>query len=441
MSGTLILPEWLIIGGDRAPLRDWGVRVVDDTIQAVGLKEKLLQNYPGDEIWVADEKVLSPGFVDTHTHLYGILAHGIPLAKVPRGFRPFLQEFWWPRVEDRLDHRMIAAATDLQCSQMLGSGVTTFYDCVEAPNALPGVLTAQAEIVRRRGLRAVLSFEATERVSAENGQLGLNENEKFVVECRQKGGLVRGCMCFHTSFTCSSEFIAQAFSEARRLNTFVHMHCCESQYEVDFTLEKYGQTPIHHYDRLGVLSTDTLVSQCVQIEPSEIELMAHRGVRMSHMPLSNCEVGGGIAPVPELIEAGVTVGLGSDGYIDDFFEVMRGAFLIHKARRQDPAVMPANLVWHLATAGGAQALGLGKVGRIAPGWQADLQMIEARFPTPAENWNLFEQLVLYRNDTHVTDIMVAGRTLLRDGVLLDVEEDRQVCAVHEAARELWESAG
>ena len=102
------------------------------------------------------------------------------------------------------------------------------------------------------------------------------------------------------------------------------------------------------------------------------------------MPLSNCEVGGGIAPVPDLVAAGVTVGLGSDGYITDFFEVMRGAFLIHKAYRQDPRVMPASLVWRLATEGGAQALGFSNVGRLAPGWQADLQLIDSVFPTPGD---------------------------------------------------------
>ena len=88
-----------------------------------------------------------------------------------------------------------------------------------------------------------------------------------------------------------------------------------------------------------------LASQCVQITPAEIDIIARRGVRVTSMPLSNCEVGGGIAPVPDLVAAGVIVGLGSDGYITDMFEVMRGAFLIHKAARQDPRVMPAGLVW------------------------------------------------------------------------------------------------
>jgi cytosine/adenosine deaminase-related metal-dependent hydrolase len=156
------------------------------------------------------------------------------------------------------------------------------------------------------------------------------------------------------------------------------------------------------------------------------------------MPLSNCEVGGGIAPVPDMLASGVTVGLGSDGYITDMFEVMRGAFLIHKAHRQDPRVMPANIVWRLATEGGAQALGLDKVGRLAEGWQADLQLIDSTLPTPVEPWNLYDQLLLYRSGRDVSSVMVGGQWRVRDGELLGVDEAALRARAHTAARRLWE---
>jgi cytosine/adenosine deaminase-related metal-dependent hydrolase len=180
-----------------------------------------------------------------------------------------------------------------------------------------------------------------------------------------------------------------------------------------------------------------LASQCVQITPAEVEIIARRGVRVTHMPLSNCEVGGGIAPVPDLVAAGATVGLGSDSYISDFFEVMRGAFLIHKAYRQDTGVMPAHLVWRLATEGGAKAIGLERVGRLAPGWQADLQLIDAIFPTPATVGNLYDQLLLYRNHAHVRAVMIAGQVRVRDGVVLGADEAALRARVHRAAERLW----
>jgi cytosine/adenosine deaminase-related metal-dependent hydrolase len=120
------------------------------------------------------------------------------------------------------------------------------------------------------------------------------------------------------------------------------------------------------------------------------------------------------------------------------FEVMRGAFLIHKAYRQDPRVMPANEVWRLATEGGAQALGLRKVGRLAPGWQADLQLIDSALATPVEPWNLYEQLLLYRGRRDVRAVMVAGKWRVRGGEVLGVDEAALRARVHLAAQRLWQ---
>ena len=437
MEKTMILPAWMITSPREAPLKDWGVRVVGAEIVDVAPNQQLRGRYPEDRILEAPDSVLAPGFVNAHSHLYGLLAHGIPLAQAPSGFWPFLEKFWWPLIEDRLDHSMINAATEYRCIQMLQNGVTSFYDCTEAPYALPGCLPAQAEVVEKYGLRAILSFEATERVSAQNGQLGLKENVDFVDACQAAGGLISGLICHHTTFTCSAPFIRQAYELAQDRGVPLHAHVSEGTYEPAHTQKQFGMRPIPYYASLGVATESFLASQCVQVDPDEIALLGKTGVRVTHMPLSNCEVGGGIAPVPELVAAGVTVGLGSDGYIDDFFEVMRGAFLIHKASHQDPRVMPADLVWYLATEGGAQALGFEKVGRIASGWQADLQLIDAAFPTPLKPHNLYDQLLLYRKTGHVQDVWVAGQHLVRSGEVPDADLESITAHVHEAAEKLW----
>jgi cytosine/adenosine deaminase-related metal-dependent hydrolase len=439
MTGTLILPEWLIDIPGAPPKQGWGVRVVGDAVDAVASNDELRRLHPADAVWEAPGQALAPGFVDAHTHLYGVLAHGIPLDKAPSGFWPFLADFWWPLVEDQLDHEMICAATDLNLAHMLRSGITSFYDCTEGPNALSGCLAAQAEVARARGIRGTLSFEATERLSPENGQRGLQENLAFIQSTihNPQSAIVSGLMCFHTTFTCSAAFIRQAFEMAAEEGALVHMHVSEGTYEPEQALRRFGMRPFEYYEWLGVAGPSMLASQCVQISPMEIDIIARRGVRVTHMPLSNCEVGGGIAPVPDLAAAGVTVGLGSDGYITDFFEVMRGAFLIHKAHRQDPRVMPASLVWRLATEGGARAIGLERVGRLAPGWQADLQLIDARFPTPATAGNLYDQLLLYRNHDHVRAVMVAGQVRVREGQVLRADEDAMRARVHRAAERLW----
>ena len=109
---------------------------MDDQIADVAPNADLREKYPDDEVWEAPNEVLSPGFVNGHTHLYGVLAHGIPLQKAPSGFWPFLEDFWWPLVEDRLDHAMINAATDYRCATMLKSGVTIFLRLHRSPQRL-----------------------------------------------------------------------------------------------------------------------------------------------------------------------------------------------------------------------------------------------------------------------------------------------------------------
>jgi cytosine/adenosine deaminase-related metal-dependent hydrolase len=245
-------------------------------------------------------------------------------------------------------------------------------------------------------------------------------------------------MCFHTTFTCSEDFILKAFDLAKQHNVLTHMHCSEGHYEPNTMFEKKGIRPIEYYDQLGVLGPQMLASQCVQISQEEINLMAARGAKMTHMPLSNCEVGGGIAPVPELVEAGVTVGLGSDGYITDFFEVMRGAFLIHKASHCDPRVMPANLVWYLATTGGAKAIGLEKIGELQPGWQADWMLISPSLPTPIAAFNLYDQILLYCHADDVSAVMVAGEIRKKDGKVLATDFSNLKEGTQTAAKRLWE---
>jgi cytosine/adenosine deaminase-related metal-dependent hydrolase len=437
---TLILGDWLITSARETPRLGWGVRVIGSTIDAVDTHAALRARFPDDPVIDAAGHVVAPGFVNAHVHLYGVLAHGIPLTKAPADFWGFLNDFWWPLVEDALDHEMIAAATDWVCAEMVRSGVTSFYDILEAPYAIPDALQAQKAVTDRRGLRAILSFEATERVSKDNGQLGLRENDRFIAHCQREDGLTQGLMCFHTTFTCSADFIRQAFELGAARGVLTHCHCNEGVHEANYALEHFGMRTLEYYDALGVTGPGMMASQCVQLSERERAIIAETGIRVTHMPLSNCEVGGGIAPIPQQMAAGVTLGLGSDGYVNDFFEVMRGAFLIHKAAHLNPQVMPADQVWYLATEGGARALALDRIGRLEPGWAADMQIIDAAFPTPASDHNLYDQLVLWRNHTHVRDVMVAGTWRVRDGIVLDADLGAMRARVHDNARRMWAKA-
>ena len=441
----LVLADWAVPNSDMGPQQDWGVAVDGDRIAMTGSHADLRANHPEAEVFDGRGKILLPGFVNGHVHLYGTLAHGIPVDEAPDNFWGFLEDYWWPKVEDALDVDMIVAATDYVCAEMLRSGITTFYDILEAPNALPDALLAQKEVVETRGQRGLLSFEATERAGGRIARLGLEENLRLIDACAADtaadgSSLVGGLMCWHTTFTCSDDYITEAFALAADRGVLAHAHMNEGVHEGDWCFERTGRRTALHYDHLGVAGPQFLASQCVQIDQAELAVIADRGIRVTHMPLANCEVGGGFAPIPELLDAGAIVGLGSDGYINDFFAVMRGAFLVHKARRQDPGVMTAATVLHMATEGGAQALGLDHIGQLQPGFAADLQLIDADFPTPLTEHNLVEQVVLWRSQQHVSSVMVNGHWRVRNKEVLNVDLDALKAATTAQAHRLWSTA-
>ena len=449
----IVLSAWLVPSAHQPPQKDHGVLIEDGVIRQIAPNPELKEFHPEATITDLTHCAISPGFVDAHRHCYGVLAHGIPTANAPADFWAFLNEFWWGKIEDRLDHDMLRAAMDIACYDMIRSGVTTFFDCLEAPNALPGGLHAQAEVVRRWGLRGMLCFEATERVSRENGELGLRENVEFIQATedgrRKTAGdalssvarppsLLHGAMCHHTTFTCSDDFIRTAHGLAKDLGTLLHFHCSEGTYEPEQCLKKYGHRTIEHYEQLGILDETTMASQCVQLSPREVEIVGARGIRVTTMPLSNCEVGGGFAPVPEMRQAGATVGLGTDGYVANFFASLRGAFLVHKARLLNPGAMPAHDVWQMATEHGAKAMALDSItGSLAVGKSADLIAIDLDVPTPITAHNLLDQLILWRDAVDVHSVMVAGRWLKRNYEVLNADPEMLIAKSREAATRLW----
>ena len=440
--------DWAVTAALDEPRRNWAVRVVDGLIDVSGPANELRALHPDDDFCDGAGCVLLPGFVNAHVHLYGVLAHGVPApAQPPADFWGFLDDYWWPLVENALDHEMIAAAAAWVTADLAASGTTSFFDILEAPNALPDALFAQREAVARSGLRGVLSFEATERMGAANGQSGLDENIRFIEACRADagspgaGGRVSGAMCIHTTFTCSEPFIRQAFEAAEDLDVFCHAHVNEGVHEGLWCEEHHGMRTLEFYERIGAASPRFQASQCVQLSPREIDIIANSGVRVSHMPLSNCEVGGGIAPVLEMLGRGVTVGLGSDGYLNDMFAVMRGAFLLHRAATLDPGAISAAAVLHLATEGSARTLGLQRVGRLEPGWHADLQLVDVDgprgLPTPVEAHNLLDQLVLWRNGSHVSRVMVGGDWIVDGGEVIGTDMEALRARTLEQAARLW----
>jgi len=391
-----------------------------------------------DETIDAANKIALPGLVCAHNHMYGVLSHGMPIKNAPSNFRDFLYDFWWPFVEDKLDKKRVGAAALFACAEMAKSGTTCFADILEAPNSIPGALDAEALVVTEIGLRGILSLEASERVNPDNAEASLKENLEFIKNWNQRDEMVRGKFCTHTLFTCSLEFVRHVRELANQYGGGIQIHLEEGSFETEYCIKRYGQLPVDVYDRIGYLGPDLLASQCVHTQPEEIALLKRRDVKLAHMPLSNCEVGGGIAPIKQFLDAGLTVGLGTDGYITDMFEVMRAVFLIHKGYLQDSTVMPAKTVLEMATVNGAKVLGLAdQIGSLEAGKKADMIVLNPMFPTPVTLDNVIAQLVTFGKGSFVQDAIVDGRFVLRERKVVTTDEQEARLRCIKAAESLW----
>lgn len=435
MKGKIIKGAWVMT--EEGLKKDYGVKIKGNEIIRIGPNKELAAEDGEEEITLPDQMIL-PGFVNGHNHMYGFLSHGITADAMVTEFASFLDDFWWPYVEDRLNHELVAATAQWACVEMVESGVTAFVDILEGPNAIPGALETERQVITGAGLRGRLSFEACERVSRENGELGVKENLDFIRRHNREDNLVQGLNSIHTLFTGSGDFIRSAKARADELGAVTHMHLSESIFEPRWCREHYGKLPVEVYEEWGFLDQNVLASQVVQASDRELDILARHGVKAVTMPLSNCEVGGGFAPVTRMLQRGIPVGLGSDGYINNFFEVMRGAFLVHKANQQNPQVMPAETVYKMATSMGAEAAGLTRCGVLKEGNYADLITLSLALPTPVNEQNVYDQIVLFANPEQVKYVMVNGAWLKRDGRLMTIEKEKARQTLYRAAETFWQ---
>jgi len=378
--------------------------------------------------------VIIPGLISTHTHLHGLVAYGHPMP-APAGFWPFLKEYWWPFVEDVLRADDVASLSAYASILHLKSGFTCFCDVMEAPYAEPGFMLAEAEAVEATGARAFVSNEATERAGGEVARRLLQENERIL----NLEGLVRGIMSVHTTFSCSGPYIQEAKEIAQRYGTLFQLHVSEGTYHDEDTLERFGKRPVNYLQDLGVLDEYTLASQCVHLDDQEIAILAETGTKVTHNPVSNMEIGTGAAPLARMLEAGVDVSLGDDGFVRAFdpFVNLSATLLLHAL--MTPGEVSSSDVFSLHTDGAAKALHL-EAGSIAPGKLADLVLLRDNSPSPLLPENVVYHLVVGALGTDVSHVIVDGKVVVADGELQTVDEETARLRAAETISRLWEGA-
>ena len=417
-GGRLLTPEFAVVEANV---------LVDDesgTIRDVGADVT-----GGDERLDASGGLVVPGLVNAHCHVAMTLLRGHADDKP---LDAWLREDIWP-VEAALEPADVRVGTELGVVEMLKNGVTAFGDMYfELPEIAAGVEAG--------GIRARLGHAAI-TIGKEEEAAAADVAESFERAAALDGaadGRISMAVMGHSLTTVSPEAMAELAEGARERGLPLHYHANETVDEVEPIVEREGVRPLAYAAELGALEAGDFLAHCVHVDDREIELLAETGAAAVHCPASNMKLASGIAPVQAMLDAGVTVGIGTDGAASnndlDVFDELRDAAMVGKLAAEDAAAVDAETALSMATVGGSEVLGFDG-GRIEPGANADLAVVDLDAPhlTPAHD--LVSNLVYAARGSDVRHTVCDGRVVVEDRELLTLDEAavRERAAEHAAA--------
>ncbi len=425
---VLTMDEWFVVH------RSSGVAVTGDSIVAVG---------PDALTYVAAEtidcrgRVVMPGLVNAHTHVPMTLLRG--LADDLR-LDVWLMGYIMPVEREFVSRDFVRLGTSLGCAEMIRSGITCFADMYYFEEAV-------AEATAAAGMRAicgqtVLRFPAPDATSYEDS-LALARD---FIERWHGHPLIVPAPAPHAPYTTTPDILRACAELAAEFDVPLHTHLSETLLEVEDSRRHNGMPVIPWVRKQGLFGAKVLAAHCVHVDEGEIRALKNVGASVAHNPTSNLKLGAGIAPVAKMLELGVHVGIGTDGPASnndlDMFEEVRLAALLAKGIGGDPTALPARDALAMATRMGAQALHLDHLtGSLEPGKRADLIVldIEALHNTPSfgrDPHSIYAQIVYTSKSTDVVDVMCNGRWLMRNRVLLTLQEQDLAVAAREQARRI-----
>jgi 5-methylthioadenosine/S-adenosylhomocysteine deaminase len=417
----LIKGGWVVtLDAERRILDGADVAVVGDQVVAVGHD---LKCHAKTVIQAQDCAVL-PGFVDAHMHetLTRGVCEDLPLDR-------WLDEICFP-LDRTHRHEYIRAAALMSQIEMIQAGITTFLDIYRFP-------AAAAEITEKSGLRGIIAPQ----IILDPAGVGetIESAEEFVINWKGRNPRVIPAFGPHAPYSLKPEDFQRVSELAEKHDVLMHTHLCETQWEVDVIRQQHACSPAEYLDRAGALNSRMSVAHGVKLTGADIELLSDRSVSLAYNPCSNMKLASGVAPIPEAMEAGVVVGLGTDSNLSnnnlDMFEEMRVGAMLQKLNRSDATVMPCSMMLEMATLGSAEVFGLeNTIGSIEAGKKADLILVNLNqahlWPLIREGrrMNLIEQLVYAANAGDVSHTIASGKLLMSDRkvLTLDVDETRRV---------------
>jgi 5-methylthioadenosine/S-adenosylhomocysteine deaminase len=426
MQVDTILAHGTVVTMDDAftLIEDGAVAIRGDSIADLGPTDRILRDHTAREVIDCHECAIIPGLINSHTHVPMTLLRG--LADDLR-LDVWLMGYMMPVEREFVTPDFVRLGTLLGCAEMIRSGVTTFADMYYFEDAI-------AEATVQAGLRGVLAqtvlkFPAPDAASYEDSV----EACRLFIEKWKGHALIVPAVGPHAHYTCPPEVLDACVTLATEYNVPLHTHVSETAFEVDESRREHGMPVVPWIRRHGLLETQLIAAHCVHVDAGEIRTLKNAGAGIVHNPSSNLKLASGIAPVKEMIETNVKLGLGTDGTASnndlDMFEEMRLATFLAKGATRDPLVVPARTTLMLATIGGARAIHLDHLtGSIELGKRADVAVVDLtglhnspRFHREPEL--VYSQLVYACKSSDVRDVWCNGRAVMRDRVLLTIDID------------------
>ena len=419
---------------------DGAVAVEGDRIVATGTTAELKERYPEAGWLDARGMVIMPGMTNTHMHLYSTFARGLALKDPPpANFLEILQRLWW-RLDKALTLDDVYYSALLPMIDCIKSGTTTIMDHHASPHAVTGSLETIARAARETGVRTCLSYEVSDRDGEDIMRRGIVENVAAIKKYRDQEGLISATFGLHASLTLSDATLAACREAASEVGSGFHIHVAEGIQDVEDSLAKSGRRVVERLAAGGILGPDTIAAHCVHVTEREIAILKETGTLVVHNPESNMGNAVGCAPVGDLLAAGVTVGLGTDGYTSDMFESLKTANVLRKFVSGDPGAgwveVPA-----LAFANNRRILSRffkHPLGRLEPGAYADVILVDYQAPTPLKAANWFGHLLFGFNGGLVDTTIIGGRVLMRGRQLQHLDEAAIAAKARELAVKVWE---
>ncbi len=433
----LVLENGLILRDPSKSEPDVHLRTMisDDVITSLNTNDQI--DCPPGKVVDCSNCLIMPGLVNCHVHsamsMFRGLADDLPL-------ETWLNEFIFPSEARHLTPEMVRLGSTLSAVEMALSGVTTIADAYF-------FMEEAAQAVIDVGLRAVIAQGVLDVPTPDAKKQGAwKERALDFLESVPSHPSITPALFCHSPYLCQPGTYSAAAEICKSHGVKLFSHVAETPTEIQLIHEKFGVTPVELLDSSGVLDSSFVAVHCVHLNDRDVEIFRDSQVKVVHCPESNMKLASGHARIQNLLDNGLTVGLGTDGAASnnnlDLFEEMRSASLLGKLVCENPEALNARETLTMATIGGARVLGLGdSTGTLSPGKQADIIVVDLSQPHLQPLYNPVSQLVYCARGSDVRDVIVAGRWVVRNRKLCSVSFDDIRKQVLELAEKIASDSG